>query len=211
MLVTNTQDQFMKLGPIHYDISWARLVSDILSPPMVWGALALPITFRYAPTRQDALIWAGIYIVLVCLVPFLYIAFMVQRGHITDMHMKVREQRIRPFIVSISCAALAWITFSLMGAPLMVPMLALFTLIQLILIALISLVWQISVHAMSISGATVAAGALFGFTPAALTVPLVLLVGAARLKLRRHTPAQVVAGTLVGVITPLVLFVVLAV
>jgi membrane-associated phospholipid phosphatase len=197
--------------PVQYNISWARLVSDILSPPVVWGSLAFPIALRDAPSQSEALTWATVYILLVCVLPIMYIALMVRCGRITDIHMQVRQQRLIPFLISIACTAVAWFTLRLMGAPPVVPMFVLYCLIQLALIAGITLVWQISVHAMSISGAAIAAGALFGLGPALLTLPLVFLVGAARLKLRRHTPAQVVAGTVIGVITPLILFVFIAV
>jgi membrane-associated phospholipid phosphatase len=39
-----------------------------------------------------------------------------------------------------------------------------------------------------------------------LAIPLIVLVGAARLKLERHTLAQVLAGTLVGTVLPVILF-----
>ena len=41
-------------------------------------------------------------------------------------------------------------------------------------------------------------------------LPLVVLVGAARLRLKRHTPAQILAGTLVGAIVPVVVVLLLA-
>ncbi|MCU0498596.1 MAG: hypothetical protein MUF87_14690 [Anaerolineae bacterium] len=187
------------------EITWARLVSDILSPPVVWGALAFPIAFRNAPTPTHALLWALTYILLVCILPIVYIALMVRRGQITDIHMKLRHQRFRPFIVSLICTTIAWWVLRFMGAPAVVPLLALFSLVQLAVMALITLVWQISLHAMSISGAAIALGFLFGGGAALLTLPLVILVGAARLKLKRHTPAQVIAGTILGVIIPFIL------
>lgn len=190
-------------------LSWARLVSDLLSPPVVWAALAFPIAFRDAPTQQQALLWAFVYIGLVCVLPVLYIAWMVKRGHITDIHMKVRQQRLRPFLVSLACTTIAWWTLRFMGAPPVVPFLAILTFIQLLVMAGITLVWQISMHAMSIAGAAIAAGVLFGIVPALLTLPLVFVVGAARLKLQRHTPAQVIAGAALGVIIPAVLLAVM--
>jgi membrane-associated phospholipid phosphatase len=186
-------------------IIWARLVSDILSPPVIWGALAFPIAFRNAPSTQQALIWAFTYILLVCIMPIIYIALMVRRGRITDIHMQVRQQRLRPFLVSILCTTIAWWTLRFMGAPPVVPLFALFSLVQIIVMALITLVWQISMHAMSISGAVVALGFLFGGTAALIALPFVVLVGAARLKLKRHTPAQVLVGTVLGVIIPVML------
>lgn len=186
-------------------VAWARLVSDILSPPVIWAALAFPIAFRNAPSTEQALIWAFTYILLVCILPIIYIAMMVRRGKITDIHMQVRQQRFRPFIVSIVCMTIAWWTLRFMGAPPVVPLFALFSLVQIIVMALITLVWQVSMHAMSISGAVVALGFLFGGTAALVAAPFILLVGMARLKLKRHTLAQVLVGTVLGIIIPTLL------
>ncbi len=179
-------------------ISWARLTSDILSPPVIWGVLAFPIAFREASSREQALLWAFTYAVMVCLLPAVYIGFMVWRGHITDVHMEVRKERIRPFLVSIIGTALAWELLRLMGAPPIMPIFALVSLVLLGTMMLVTLVWQISMHSMSITCAVVAAGALFGFGTALALSPLIPVVSAARLKLHRHTLSEVIAGILVG-------------
>jgi hypothetical protein len=98
-----------------------------------------------------------------------------------------------------------------MDAPPVLPLFALISFIQLGVMLLITLMWQISMHAISISGATVATGAVFGATTGFLTLPLILLVAAARLKLRRHTPMQVLAGTAVGIVIPVLLLMVVTV
>jgi hypothetical protein len=186
--------------------SWARLVSNLLSPPVIWAVMAFPIAFRDAESDQQALTWALVYGVLVCLLPLLFVAWMVKRGKITDIHMQVRHQRIRPFVVSLVCTTIAWWTLRFMGAPSVVPLFALFSLTQIAVMAIITLVWQISMHAMSITGAVVAALTFFGVLPALILLPLVILVGAARLKLQRHTVAQVLAGVVVGAIVPIFVF-----
>lgn len=191
------------------EMGWPRLVSDILSPPVVWGLLALPIAFRDAPSRGQALLWAAVYITIVCIVPIVYIATRVRQGKITDIHMKLREQRMRPLLVSLACTAVAWWTLRFMGAPPVLPFFALFSLVQIVVMALITLGWQISMHTMSITGATMATVVLFGLVPALLTIPLIVLVSAARLNLKRHTPAQILAGTLVGALVPVLMFMVL--
>jgi hypothetical protein len=192
------------------DLSWARLVSNLLSPPMVWAVMAFPIAFRDAASEQQALTWAFVYTGLVCLLPVIYIAWMVHRGSITDLHMEVRAERIRPFLVSIVCTTIAWWVLRLMGAPPIVPLFVLFSLVQIVLMLLITLVWQISVHAVSISGAVVAAAVWFGPWWALLVIPLVILVGAARLNLRRHTLGQVIAGSALGIVIPALMLVVLS-
>ncbi|MBC7815180.1 MAG: hypothetical protein H7175_28740 [Burkholderiales bacterium] len=197
-----------------YPKSWERMVSDVLSPPIVWAALAFPLAFSAVDASERpaswAALWAALYALIVCLLPILYIAFMVRRGKITDVHMEVRQQRIRPFLVSMLCTAIGWAMMHWLGAPPMLPLIALFTLIQLTLMLFITLVWQISMHTMSISGAVIATGAVFGLTPALVLLPLVPLVAAARLRLQRHTPAQLIAGTVIGAIVPLVVFSVFA-
>lgn len=185
---------------------WAQVVSNALSPPLVWAVMVLPIAFRDARTPLQAFEWAFVYGLLVCLLPMLYVAWMVHRGSITDLHMRVRRERLRPFAVSLVCTLTAWGALVAMEAPPIVPLFALCSLVQLAVMAGITLVWQISMHAMSISGAVVAAGAFFGAVPALAVLPLVLLVGAARLRLKRHTVSQVLAGAAVGVIVPLALF-----
>ena len=189
--------------------SWPRLVSNLLSPPVVWAVMAFPIAFRDADSQEQAITWAVVYGLLVCLLPIAYVALMVRRGSITDLHMRVREQRLRPFLVSIVCTTIAWWVLRLMGAPGIVPLFALFSLVQIAVMAVITLVWQISMHMMSITGVMVAAFAFFGPLWAILVIPLIVLVGAARLKLKRHTLAQVVAGCMVGVIVPVLLFAVM--
>jgi hypothetical protein len=191
----------------HIRARWARLVSDVLSPPVVWAVLAFPIAFKDAHSPEQALLWAVVYGLMVCLVPVVFIGYMVWRGHISDMHMQHRKQRVWPFLVSILCTGFAWWVLRWLGAPPLMPLFALFAFVQMIVMALITLIWQISMHAMSITGATITTNLLFGFVPALLTIPLVLLVGAARLNLKRHTPAQILAGALVGALVPaLVLF-----
>ncbi|HVU14906.1 MAG TPA: hypothetical protein VHD90_26710, partial [Phototrophicaceae bacterium] len=186
-------------------ISWARLISDILSPPVIWGFLAFPIAFHEAQSPEQALTWALTYTLMVCVIPAIYIGYMVWRGQITDLHMEVRKERIRPFIVSIIGTILAWVLLRWMDAP---PLLGFFALVSLVLLGtmlLVTLVWQISMHTMSITCAVVAAGALYGVGPALLLTPLIPVVGAARLKLRRHTLAEVIAGVLLGGAITLVL------
>ncbi len=188
-------------------MSWARLVSILLSPPPVWALMAVPVALRDAETVAQGLLNAGIYVLFVSLLPMLYVVLMVRRGHISSLDMPLREQRRRPFLVSIGCTALAWWILHSSNAPGVMPFFALCSLALIAAIALITLTWQISMHMMSITGVMVAAYAFFGPGWAMLVLPFWLLVAAARLQLGRHNPAQLLAGALVGVLVPLTLFV----
>jgi hypothetical protein len=187
------------------DISWARLVSHLLSPPVVWGALVLLIAFRDADSQGQALLWAAAYGIIVCLLPGLYIVWLVRRGIVTDVHLNRRQERPRVLLLSAACAGLSWWMLRSLGAPPGIPLIAVITLALLAITMLITLVWQISLHATSISAAVIATGAFFGIGPALLVLPLALLVAAARLHLKRHTPAEILAGTVVGGLIPVLL------
>jgi len=164
----------------------------------VWSALSFPIAGRVASTSGQVVLWASIYSFFICIVPVLFIAYMVKRGRITDIHVRVRRQRILPFTVSIVCASMAVVLLLTVHAPPLVPMFALFSLLQIAIMLMITTIWQISMHAMGITSAVMAIGALFGLSIGLLFAPLIVVVGAARIKLRRHTLAQVVAGAIVG-------------
>lgn len=186
--------------------SWPRVVSDVLSPPVIWALLAFPIAYHADGGQGNALVYALVYGMMVCWLPLLYIVWNVRNGNISDLHLKERTERIRPFIVTLVGAGGALALLIAINAPRLMPMFALFSLIQLGLMTLITLVWQISIHAMSITGAVVAAGAIYGVGPALVLFPLVPLVGAARIKLGRHTLSQIIAGASIGALTTLILF-----
>src|ERR671933_1666877 len=62
---------------------------------------------------------------------------------------------------------------------------------------LVALAWKISIHGDVVAGAVVIVALVFGSVALSL-VPLVLLVGWARVALQDHTPAQALAGAALG-------------
>lgn len=189
---------------------WSRLVSDIISPPVVWAVLSLPVALKYTDTLEQALIWGALFSFWICLVPISYVFIQVARGKIGDIHMEQRQERYIPLLITMGSSALVAALLHHLGAPPALVLLALLSLVQVSIIALITFAWQISMHTMSITGVTVASGVIFHLMVGILLVPLVLLVSAARLHLKRHTPAQILAGTLVGGLVPAVLLLLLA-
>src|SRR5579859_7814012 len=99
--------------------NWAEFVSDVISPPVVWAIMAFVIAGRDAPSVEKAVLWAFVYIVLLSVLPTLYILIQVRRGNITDMHMPLREERIRPFLVAIASGILGVFLLEAIGASLL--------------------------------------------------------------------------------------------
>lgn len=195
-----------KFKPGWIELGWAKFVSDIVSPPVVWGLLAYPIAARNAPSSQEAFWWATLYFASVAVIPVLYILLQVRRGNIEDMHLPNREERIRPFVIStITCAGAAVLMYAINASSVM-KVFVLSSLLQIALMAAITTMWQISVHGFSTAGAVVTAGTMFGVVVALVMLPLIPIVGIARLKLKRHTRAQVIAGVAVGAISVGIVF-----
>ncbi len=193
---------------VDLDIKWARFVSNIVSPPVVWGIFAIFLAAREAaqltaidgqPSRVwQALLWALIYVLLVCVMPVMFIAMRVRQGKITDIHMPLRHERFAPFMATLAGAVITSILLYLMQATRSMQLLSLATILQVALMSVITLYWQISVHMIGISGAVVLVGLWFGVLYGALLSPLIAIVAMARLVLKRHTLTQVLVGALVG-------------
>ncbi|MGB1288045.1 MAG: hypothetical protein ACPG7F_16020, partial [Aggregatilineales bacterium] len=150
----------------------------------------------------EALYWTALYSLFICIIPVGFILFMVAIGQIGDIHMKERRERYLPFLLSVICAAAACLILRSMNAPPIFRVLSALTLVEVALLALITFFWQISMHAMCITCTTVAIGMAIYLPIGFLLIPLVLLVGAARLSLKRHTPAQIFWGSTLGAAIP---------
>jgi membrane-associated phospholipid phosphatase len=143
-----------------------------------------------------AWIWGAIYVVLGVLIPFLYVVWSVVRGQITDIHIRLREQRRRPLLVVVICAGVGWLVLALGAAPRAMTAVAASIWLQTVVVFFVTLRWKISVHtAAAASGGTLIWMLLGTALPFLLIVPLVAW---SRVRLRHHTLLQTLAGALLG-------------
>jgi membrane-associated phospholipid phosphatase len=137
-----------------------------------------------------------VYAFLAILLPVFYLVWLVRGGKVTDLDVQLREQRIRPMVVTVSCAGLAWGVLLLGGAPLQMVVLAGALCVQMAIVFAITLYWKISVHCAAAAGAATVTWFLLGtLFPLLIGVPLVAW---SRVRLGRHTLAQTIAGTFLG-------------
>lgn len=175
----------------------ARIVTEVFAPtPMAMVALAL-VAWQTAQTPAQAVAWTAIGVVFAPLLPFLHLLRQVRRGVVTDHHVGRREQRPRVLLIALGSALAGLALFGLLSAP--PGLIALLTAGTSALGAalLITLRWKISIHVGVVAGiATVSA--ILVSPLALLLVMLVPVVAWARVETDAHTPAQVVAGGLIG-------------
>ncbi|MEX1000456.1 MAG: phosphatase PAP2 family protein [Thermodesulfobacteriota bacterium] len=176
---------------------WARIVSGILSPLSI--AIAAVAVAGYAINDESALSWIALYIALSILPPTLYIMYLVRKGIVTDFHLNVRKERTKPFLIMTANTAVVFLVMLLLGAPKLILIVIATAVLQLFFMLLITLRWKISGHCTAVAGLVVLALALFGenLLPSTLLIPLVAW---SRIRLKRHTPAQTVAGSFMGAV-----------
>ncbi len=191
------------------------VVNPLVLPPVGFGLILWHFS---APGREIALVVA-VSLVFFCLVPLAYVVRMIRRGEAESLEVRERAGRLRPFLVGIASYAVGIIGMALVGTT-AVPLLAALALIYPVntaLLLLVNLRWKISIHMTSLAGfvsillfvsLTVwrdlppgTEAVLTALTVAPLLVLLPLLMWA-RVRVGAHTPGQVVAGAVFGLVMP---------
>lgn len=193
--VAQTQATPNRLGQVAY---W---VSQIGSPPLTGAVTALLIGSVLA--TPPAWVWVLFYIALTILIPCAYITWLVYAGKAVDFHLPLREQRIRPLLLSLLTGLVTWLILYREDAPSLLQMLAAINGVQMALFLIITFYWKISLHCTAATILSALAVVLFGASAVPFTVS-VPLIAWSRVYLRRHTLAQTIAGVClgVGILTP---------
>ena len=177
----------------------AYIVSMIGSPPVL-GAGAIALTASILSGRphrgEQTWLWALVCASLVIVAPLTYIVWLLRRGQVSDIDVQRREQRAKPLVVSIISTGLACIVLLVGRAPAELLVLAGALWLQTIIIFGITLRWKISMHSSAAAGTGTLIWALTGtLLPLLIMVPLIVW---SRVRLKRHTFAQTVAGAALG-------------
>ena len=196
MMPILTPAQTAAIAPVR--VRWADLVSDICSPPVLWAILTPVVAFQNTPSFEQGVASTIICITFVCVLPTLYIFWLFQQGIVSDIYLPHPHERIRPFLFSIGSTFVGFMIVRQLNFTPIINGFLLATLFQLILLLFINFFWKISTHTLAISAAAALVSLWFGLIPGLVFIPLVLLIAAARLRLRRHTWSEVIGGIALG-------------
>ena len=181
-------------GASTWDRHLAFVISQVGSPPVL-APVMMAVTASFVSTSR-AWTWAGVYVCLAVVLPFLYLLWLLRQGLITDLDVQRREQRMRPLIFTIACTGLSWFVLLFGSAPSPLVALAGASWLQMAIVFTITMWWKVSMHCAS-AGAAAAVMWFLAGTPLPLLIG-VPLIAWSRVRLRRHTVAQTVVGTLLG-------------
>jgi hypothetical protein len=202
--------------------SFARFLSvvlhPLLMPTLLFGLLLFQVPAvlgldAFTPSLRFSLlvlIFVGTFMVPSVLIFYLYRAGYIQNLQLTNLS----DRRLPYFLTAFVYIGVAYLfAFRMQGISTLAPEIAILIssiALSILLVAMISLSWQISAHGVGIGGVVGAISSLMlKFSLTDLFFPLLLLVlltgfiASARLKLNAHTPAQVGAGLALGLLVSL--------
>jgi membrane-associated phospholipid phosphatase len=186
-----------------HDEAIARWVSHLISPHIVGVIITAAIAFQFSQNPFETLVWLSLLLPLIIVPPLAYLFWLVHKGQLEDIYMPRRETRIRPLTVIMVWLLVCLGLIRYWRAPQIVEAFVLVTIVLVGVLSLVTLYWKISFHGATISAAATATVMVTGSYawPVVLLIPL---VGWSRIRLKRHTPRQVIYGSLVGALIALI-------
>ena len=175
----------------------ARWITEIFAPPVLVAVLPIVVGVHAGRTVESGLAWGLLATLFVGVVPYAIIMYGVLRGRLSDRHIGVREQRTKPLALGLVSVLVGIGVLVAFGAPREVTALVVAMFVGGVVATVINHFWKLSVHASVAAGTTLVLVLAFGAAMWATAV-VVAAVGWSRVRLRDHTTAQVVAGTLIG-------------
>ena len=167
----------------------------------------------FAPSLRFSLlvlIFVGTFMVPSVLIFYLFRAGYIQNLQLTNLSDRRLPYFLTAFVYIVVAYLFAFRIQSISTLAPEIPILISSISLSILLVGIISLSWQISAHGVGIGGVVgVISSLMLKFSLTDLFFPLLLLViltgfvASARLKLNAHTPAQIGAGLLLGLVVSL--------
>jgi len=174
---------------------FAKFISSITHPPLVSIPTFAIINF-YILGMNKSIDITLICLIFAALIPIITSLILIKKMK-TDIDITDRTKRTFPLLFAVLSYIIGFFILYAVGAPSLTTVLMLIYFSNTLFILFITLSWKISIHAMGVAGPTVALIYLFGYKGVifGLIIPLVIW---SRVKLNKHTIAQVLAGSVLG-------------
>ncbi len=174
----------------------ARIVSTVFQPPFI-GVFAFVLLSTLCDNAADAAVCALVSVVFSVVLPMGIIVFYARKFGNKDLDVVRREDRSAPLIIGSSMYALGTLALYLIDTPRIVWVLMLCYAVVTFSVYIVSKWWKISIHAIGCIGPTMGLVYAFGWPGLLLIISYPLVVWS-RYVLRKHTPAQLIVGGLLG-------------
>ena len=165
------------------------------------STLSLPVflLLGWIEAGTAGLGWAILTLFIVTGIPLAYLLIGRKRGWVGDMEMTQRADRPRFILISLSSDVLALVVLRALHGPHLLSVIVLTYFCLAMTMLTISSFWKISLHMVGVSGFSTALLYVFGM-PGLWVFLSLPLVAWARMHRRKHTPAQLLAGAVAGML-----------
>ncbi len=195
----------------------ARTVAYLLSP-LVMSPLLIWLVLSWVRTPVvESVVVVGLATVFLLALPGVFLLWMVRSGRSKTLNLEDRRHRAQAMAIGMAGALIVTALACTLSERTCIwtSALVIAYLLSSGLLVVINRYWRISLHMAAVAGfvsivwfmrtSPEITGSLIALTPthvAVVGLVAMLLVGWSRLRLRAHSPAQVVAGALVGLVVP---------
>lgn len=176
----------------------AVLVSNTTSPTLLMALLS-PVVGGLATRTPAGVGWGALGTVSTALIPAAIVHLGVRRGRYGDHHLSRREQRAVPMALAVLSVTVGVLALVMLGAPAAIAALQVAVLATLLVATVVTLRWKVSLH-LAVVCASATALTMVGGGWWALAWLVAPAVAWARLRLTAHSPAEVVAGAVLGTV-----------
>jgi hypothetical protein len=175
----------------------ARILTEVLAPIVLIVALLFAVAIHASPSIGRGLLYGTVTAFFAGGLPYAILMLGIRRGHLGDRHLTERTERPLMMVIGLVSVTVGLLLTWWLGAPRAVFALVAAMVAGVAVALAVTVFWKISIHAACTAG-TVAI-LVIEFGPWLwVALPLVAAVAWARVTLRDHTTAQVIAGSLVG-------------
>lgn len=187
---------------------FAQVLTEVLSP----AHLVIAITFLSGVAAPGEwwvkIAWGLAASLFTGVIPYVVGLRAIARGRLSSRHLPDRRERIRPMAWTLLSVLVGWGLLLAVHAPPSVLAVQAAMVAGAVIALAITLVWKISLHAGVAGSAALCVCGLFGWWLWPVWL-MVAAVGWSRVHLRDHTLAQVIAGSLIGAASAMIVFAIL--
>jgi len=176
---------------------FARLISTLFVPPSFTIIVYAIFAFTFEIDSAKKMSTFFIPFVFGFIAPIVLFLILRKKGKLVDQDASIKEERTFPFIIAIGFYLIGLILMIKYGLNIISIAFWFCYISNTIITIFINKYWKISAHAMGAAGPFAAVVFTFGWIGLIL-LPIVLLVGWARIELKCHTRSQVIAGILLA-------------
>jgi membrane-associated phospholipid phosphatase len=183
----------------------AFLISVAFSPYLLSVLFFVIISFLFANNLESFIPALLIGLIFIVVIPIGFSLWQLETKKISDIHLAVHEQRKIPFTVSAVSSIIGVIILYCLKVPDKILVVAMIYTANVIVTAIITWKWKISIHATFLVSSVLIIMFFWGakFWPLFF---LLIPVAWARIYRKRHTPMQILVGAVLSFIVTYLVF-----